>query len=77
MDLDLADLEKRSARLVEVIDAKIDELEEAAPQIGLREFMQRLSDEFEEVPFNPLDEVWEDEIRRLFDRFDETDQPQD
>lgn len=76
-DLDLADLEKRSARLVEIIDTKIDDLEEASPQIGLREYMQRLSDEFEEVPFNPLDEIWEDEIRRLFDRFDETDQPEE
>jgi hypothetical protein len=29
--------------------------------------MSRLSESFEEMPFYPLDEVWENELRRLFD----------
>jgi hypothetical protein len=29
--------------------------------------MKRLSETFEEMPFYPLDDVWEDELRRLFD----------
>lgn len=70
---DLSDLEKRSERLIEVVETRIKEMDEAAPQAGLLAYMQRLSEEFEEVSFNPLDEVWEEEIRRLLDRFDETD----
>lgn len=71
INFNLDDLEERSERLVEVINAKINELDEAVPHAGLREYLQRLSDEFEETPFNPLDEVWEEELKRLFDKMDD------
>jgi proteasome assembly chaperone (PAC2) family protein len=71
LGFDFSDLEERSLRLIEVVDKKIADIEEAAPQAGLRDYLQRLSDDFDEVTFNPLDEVWEEEIRRLMDRFDE------
>ncbi|NDJ76078.1 MAG: PAC2 family protein [Chloroflexi bacterium] len=64
---DLGDLERKSQRLVEVLDAKIDELESVTPGAGIREYFKELEDEFTEVLFDPLDDVWEDEIRRLFD----------
>ncbi len=73
VDFDLADLEKKSARLVEVVSEKVDELDGAAPQLGIRDYMKRLSDEFKETPFNPLDEVWEEELRRLSNKFDVED----
>jgi proteasome assembly chaperone (PAC2) family protein len=71
LGFDLSDLEARSQRLIEVIEAKIDEIDEASPQLGLREYMQRLSDEFVENPFNPLDEIWEEELKRLFGKMDD------
>jgi proteasome assembly chaperone (PAC2) family protein len=74
--LDLSDLEQRSERLLQVMDAKVDEIEKSAPQLGVRAYLKRLSDEFEEMPFNPLDEVWEEELRRLLDKFDD-EKPQD
>jgi proteasome assembly chaperone (PAC2) family protein len=64
--LDLSDLERKSKRLVELFDSKIDELESTTPQIGIRDYLKRLTEEYNEVPFAPLDDVWEDEIRRLF-----------
>ncbi len=67
LDFDLADLEKKSDRLVKLVDAKVEELEKAVPQSGIREYLNGLSKEFEETPFSPLDDVWENEIRRLFD----------
>ncbi|MGW8250261.1 MAG: PAC2 family protein [Anaerolineales bacterium] len=73
LGFDLTDLEERSQHLIEVVDKKIAEMDEAAPQAGLRDYLQRLSDEFDEVSFNPLDEIWEEEIRRLMDRFDDTE----
>ena len=66
-EFDLADLQKRSDRMVKLIDNKIEELDSLAPQLGVREYMDRLSDDFSEVHFDPLDEVWEEEFRRLFD----------
>lgn len=67
LNLDLSDLEKRSAKLVKLVDDKVEELDSLAPQIGIRDYMNRLSESFEEMPFYPLDEVWENELRRLFD----------
>lgn len=65
-----AELERKSERLLEVMDEKVSELEQAAPQLGLREYFERLGEEFTEKTFDPLDEVWEDEIRRIFDDTD-------
>ena len=68
--LDLSDLKQKSERLKEVMAAKIDELSQLAPELGVSEYFQRLSDNFNEVAFDPLDDVWEDELRRLLDEDD-------
>ena len=71
MDFDLTDLERKSRRLLKLVDAKIAELDEAAPQLGVREYLKTLSEEFSEITFQPLDDVWEEEFKRLFE--DETE----
>lgn len=71
LEVDLSDLEHKSDRLVENMDEKVEEIDTAIPNFDVREHLQKLSDEFVETPFNPLDEVWEDEIRRLLDKFDD------
>lgn len=70
MDFDLSDLEKRSRQLVKVLEEKIQELIEAAPEAGIREYLDKLSTDFVETPFTPLDDVWENEIQRLLDKFE-------
>jgi hypothetical protein len=70
IDLDLADLEKKSKHLVKLMDEKVAELDSEVPQSGIREYLRHLSEEYTEVPFTPLDDVWEDELRRLLDKFD-------
>ena len=67
LDFDLSDLEQKSERVVELLDAKVEELDSAAPQLGVREYMARLAEQFTEMPFEPLGEVWEAELDRLFD----------
>lgn len=67
---DLRDLEERSAHLAGLVRAKLEELEKAAPQLGLQEYLARLSAEFQEPQFEPLDDIWEDELRRLLGKFD-------
>lgn len=65
---DLNDLRRKSTQLTQTVDAKIRELDSAAPQLNVREYFERLADEFTEMPFEPpLDDVWEQELRRLLD----------
>lgn len=73
LNIDLADLEQRSKKLIEVMDDKIAELEQQAPQLGVREYIARLNDEFTEVIFDPLDAMWEEELGHLFEDFDVDD----
>jgi proteasome assembly chaperone (PAC2) family protein len=69
-DFDLTELEQKSDQLIRVLDEKVDELESMAPQLGVREYFERLSNEFSETTFDPLSDVWEDELRRLLDDSD-------
>ena len=71
LDIDLGDLEAKSRRLVEVMDAKVDELDRDAPELNVRDYMRQLSDQFSETQFEPLDKFWEDELKRLFDKFEQ------
>lgn len=76
MDVDLADLEQNSRELTTLIDKKVSEVESNHPGLKLREYLKRLSDGFNEQPFNPLDEIWEDELQRLLRKMD-SDEPAD
>lgn len=66
LELDLADLERKSERLVRIVSDKVEELDREAPQAGIRAYMDQLSNDFQEVSFMPLDDVWEQELGRLF-----------
>jgi len=68
--IDLSDLEQKSQHLLELVDDKMEELDKSSPELGVRDYLRRLSEEFNEVPFDPLSDVWEQELRRLFDKFD-------
>jgi len=70
LDLDLGDLEQMSKNLIDLMNNKLDEIEEAAPGLGVRDYLANLSAGFQETTFDPLDEVWEQEVRRLFNKFD-------
>lgn len=76
-NFNLAGLEQKSKRLVELVESKVEELENTNPQLGVREYLQRLSEEYKEVPFTPLDDVWEENLRRLLDKLDSEDPPEE
>jgi proteasome assembly chaperone (PAC2) family protein len=67
LEFDLSDLEEKSERLIELVDDKIQELDEMAPTLGVRDYIAQLSESFEERPFDALGGVWQDELKRLFD----------
>jgi hypothetical protein len=73
LDFDLSDLERKNERLRGMMDAKIEDLVNTAPQLGVREYLKELSAAFTELSFNPLADVWEDEINRLLDEKDSDD----
>jgi proteasome assembly chaperone (PAC2) family protein len=77
LDFDLTDLERKSERLIKLVDAKVEELETSAPDNGVREYLDQLSASFTEVSFDPLGEIWEEELRRLDDKFEDVDEMND
>jgi hypothetical protein len=64
---ELSDLEVKAEELIKTIEERVEELDRLVPQAGVRNYLAGLSEDFTEVVFDPLDDVWEDEIRRLFD----------
>jgi proteasome assembly chaperone (PAC2) family protein len=73
LEMDLSDLEEKSRELIELFDTRIEELDDESPQLGVRDYINRLSDEFVPLPFSPLDDVWEEELRRLLGQSDADD----
>ena len=71
LGLDLSDLDKKSADLLESMDAKIREVDSRLPQLNVREYMEKVAREFTERPFMPLSDVWERELRDLFEDLDD------
>jgi proteasome assembly chaperone (PAC2) family protein len=72
MPFDLADLEEKSKLLKTVIASKIEEIEEASPQMPVREYLDEINAQFHEQLFYPLDEVWDEELKRLLNRYDDS-----
>lgn len=64
--LDLSDLERASRQLIQSFDAKIDELERALPQVNIRAHLNKLTENFVEPSFTPLDDVWKKGLGDLF-----------
>jgi len=70
IQLDLSDLETKSEELLQSLDDKIAELDKKYPDLEIQEYIRRVADQYSEPPFNGLEDVWEEELRRLGDQFD-------
>ncbi|MBI3158179.1 MAG: PAC2 family protein [Chloroflexi bacterium] len=68
-EFNLDDLEEKARQEVEAVKKRLDRLEHEHPELGVTEYMERLSSQFEERAFSPLEDVWEDELRRLSDKY--------
>jgi len=66
LGIPLSDLERKSDELTSSMDDKIAQLERTMPQLKVREYMETLAEDFVEMPFMPLGEVWERELGDLF-----------
>ncbi len=74
LDFDLGHLAQKSRQLLANLEKKVAELEDMAPEAGVREYFARLAEDFEETPFIPLDDVWEENLRKILDRMDDEDE---
>lgn len=63
LGLDLSDLAYLSNELDQSIETKIRELDQEMPELGARQYMSEVVQSFNEAPFAPLDDLWEEELR--------------
>lgn len=66
LGLDLSDLAQQGDKLMMAMDHKISELERKMPQVQVRQHLEKLSEDFTEMSFMPLDDVWDRELGDLF-----------
>ena len=71
LGIDLSDLRDQSEELTASMDAQIDELARSKPQLKVKEYLAKLTEDFKEIPFMPLDEMWERELGDLFKNLEE------
>jgi proteasome assembly chaperone (PAC2) family protein len=69
LNFDLGDLEEMGEHMLIELEQKVHDLDAKYPELRVMAFMEQLNDQFEEQSFNPLDEIWEDELNRLGDQF--------
>jgi proteasome assembly chaperone (PAC2) family protein len=62
LSIDLSELEERSEELMAAMNDKMAELEKEMPQLHVRKYLEKVLQDFEELPFLPLDDMWEREL---------------
>ncbi|MGD2177474.1 MAG: PAC2 family protein [Anaerolineae bacterium] len=66
LDLDLSELERRSAELVAAWDTRIAQLKKKMPDV-VGPYMDEVNEDFTERSFDPLGRAWEDALGDIFD----------
>jgi proteasome assembly chaperone (PAC2) family protein len=69
--IDLTDLEHRAEELTADMRGQIDKLDRKMPGLKVKEQLARATEDFEELPFMPLDDMWEDELGDILDGIDQ------
>lgn len=67
LGLDLDDLRAQGEALVGWVDEQVEELDKKVTHLSVREYIEELGSDFVEMPFVPLSDLWERELRSLFD----------
>lgn len=71
LGLDLSELARQSDDLVSSMEEKFDELKRKLPHLRLDEYLNRLAEEYEELSFMPLDDVWARELSDILQDLEE------
>ena len=70
LGIDLSELKRRSDDLIISMTSELNELDRNMPQLQVKEYLEEMASEFTEKPFMPLGDVWERELKNLFDDSD-------
>ncbi len=62
LGLDLSDLERQSEELTRSITLKFEELQRKMPKVDFDDYLHKVNENFVEMPFVPLDDVWGREL---------------
>jgi proteasome assembly chaperone (PAC2) family protein len=65
LGLELSDLARQANEIIASMEAEIKELEAKMPELQVREYLEALTKDFTEMPYTPLDDVWERELGDL------------
>ena len=71
VNFDVTELTQSAARLARSIRSQLDEIERESPQLGVDEYLRKLGEDFTEMPFIPLDDVWEENLKQILDKLDD------
>ena len=71
LGLDLSDLERRGEAVATSVRAEIEELDRQMPQLRVRTYLEKVFGQFTEMPFAPLDRVWEEGLRDILGNLDQ------
>ena len=71
VNFDVSELTQSAARLARSIRSQLEEIERESPEVGVAEYMRKLSEDFTEMPFIPLDDVWEENLKHILDKLDD------
>jgi len=66
LGLDLTELAQKSAEIDAHLHEVTDKLARQLPHAPIKEWLAKLSADFVEMPFNKLDDVWEDALGEIF-----------
>ncbi|MCP5096942.1 MAG: PAC2 family protein [Chloroflexi bacterium] len=71
LSFNLSDLEQKTQLLMNAMEEQFAELESKIPQLDVKAYLDKVDQEFTERPFDPLADIWEEELKDLFDNLDE------
>jgi proteasome assembly chaperone (PAC2) family protein len=66
LGVDLTDLAHKSEELTSSIADSIEDMSKQLPHVPVREYIAKLTADFEETPFTKLNDVWEDALGDIF-----------
>lgn len=73
-DFDLIDLAQKSRQLLQEISHEIAELSKQVPEAGIEDYFENLSRSFNETPFIPLENVWEDHLKKILKKMENNEE---
>jgi hypothetical protein len=66
LGIDLSDLSEKAEQTNQGVRNSIEEMAQQLPNVPVKEYIDKLTADFVEMPFNKLDDVWEDALGDIF-----------